>query len=88
MNIQELGSLGELIAAIATAATLFYLALQIRRSTKATQAATMDTILADWRAYEREVFILNPQNVELWRRALSKILADVRFWHVADSESG
>jgi len=71
MNIQDLGSLGELIAAIATVATLFYLALQIRRSAKATQAATMDSILSDWRTYEREVFILNPQNVELWRRALS-----------------
>ena len=33
MTIQELGNLGELIAAIATIATLVYLALQIRRNT-------------------------------------------------------
>ena len=32
MTIEELGSLGELIAAVATVATLGYLALQIRRS--------------------------------------------------------
>jgi hypothetical protein len=33
MTIQDLGSLGELIAALATLVTLFYLALQIRANT-------------------------------------------------------
>jgi hypothetical protein len=33
MSIQDLGSLGELIAAIATVGTLIYLALQIRQNT-------------------------------------------------------
>ncbi len=33
MTIQDLGSLGELIAAVATVATLVYLALQIRQNT-------------------------------------------------------
>ena len=32
MTIQELGSIGELIGAIATVATLIYLALQIRQN--------------------------------------------------------
>ena len=71
MSIQDLGSIGELLAALTTIATLFYLALQIRHSTNATRAATMDTILADVRTFEREVFILNPQNVNLFRRGLS-----------------
>ena len=35
MTIQELGSLGELVAAIATLATLIYLALQIGANTTA-----------------------------------------------------
>jgi len=35
VTIQDLGSIGELIAAIATVATLFYLALQIRANTAA-----------------------------------------------------
>ena len=71
MSIQDLGSIGELLAAVATLATLFYLARQIRHSTNATRAATMDTILADVRTFEREVFILNPQNVDLFRKGLS-----------------
>lgn len=34
MSIQDLGSLGELVAAIATIATLIYLATQIRQNTR------------------------------------------------------
>ena len=36
MSIQDLGSIGELIAALATIATLVYLAIQIRANTKIT----------------------------------------------------
>ncbi len=38
VTIQDLGSIGELIAAFATIATLLYLALQIKRSAAATRA--------------------------------------------------
>ena len=38
MTIQDLGSIGELIAAIATVATLVYLAIQIRANTIVTRA--------------------------------------------------
>ena len=38
MTIQQLGSLGEFIAAIATLATLIYLAIQIRRNTSIARA--------------------------------------------------
>jgi len=34
MNIQDLGSLGELVAAFATIATLLYLAVQIRQNNR------------------------------------------------------
>ena len=44
MTIQDLGSLGELIAAIATVATLIYLALQIRQNTRATQTSSFHAI--------------------------------------------
>ena len=40
MTIQDLGSLGELIAAIATVLTLGYLALQLRQNTKALRSQT------------------------------------------------
>ncbi len=42
MPIQELGSLGELIAAIATVATLIYLAIQINQSTRAVKASVLE----------------------------------------------
>lgn len=38
MSIQELGSIGELLAAIATILTLIYLAMQIRQGARATKA--------------------------------------------------
>ncbi|MGR8948212.1 MAG: hypothetical protein ACU84Q_09215 [Gammaproteobacteria bacterium] len=48
MTIQDLGSLGELVAAIATVATLIYLAIQIRMNTRATkEAATRSLLLAN-----------------------------------------
>ena len=45
MTIQDLGSIGELIAAIATVVTLAYLALQIRQNTISTRAATLQTVI-------------------------------------------
>ena len=41
MNIQDLGSVGELIAAICMVATLVYLAVQIRNNTNSTRVATL-----------------------------------------------
>ena len=71
MSIQDLGSLGELIAAAATIATLFYLAVQIRQSTKATMAATFDAILAQWREHIRVTFVTHPENLDIWRKGLA-----------------
>ena len=51
MTIQDLGSLGELIAAIATLVTLAYLALQIRQSTTVSRASTVQSTVqfsANW----------------------------------------
>ncbi len=44
MTIEELGSLGEFVAALATLATLVYLALQIRQNTRETRAASHHAI--------------------------------------------
>ncbi len=46
MTIQDLGSLGELIAAIATVATLVYLAIQIRQNTTSSRTATYQNIVS------------------------------------------
>ncbi len=46
MSIQDLGSLGELIAAIATVITLVYLAIQIRQNTTSSRTATYQNIVS------------------------------------------
>ena len=43
MTIQDWGAIGEIIGAIATIATLIYLATQIRQNTRALQATSMDS---------------------------------------------
>ena len=47
MTIQELGSLGELVAAIATLGTLVYLAIQIRQNTRFIRASSFQTCSRD-----------------------------------------
>lgn len=44
MTIQDLGSLGEIIAAVATIATLAYLAAQVRQNTRALRSSTFQGI--------------------------------------------
>ena len=51
MTIQDLGSIGEFIAAIATVMTLVYLAIQIRSNTNAIRSAAAQTVheaFASW----------------------------------------
>ena len=47
MSIQDVGSIGELIAAIATLGTLAYLAIQVRQNTRALQSSTFQEITND-----------------------------------------
>jgi len=44
MTIQDLGNIGELVAAIATVATLVYLAIQIRSNTIAVRSAAAQSV--------------------------------------------
>ena len=44
MTIQDLGSIGELVAAIATIATIAYLAVQVRQNTRALRSSTFHGI--------------------------------------------
>ncbi len=45
MTLQDLGSIGEFVAAIATLATLVYLALQIRQNTRAVLTNTQQSLM-------------------------------------------
>jgi len=46
VTIQDLGSIGEFVAAIATIATLVYLAVQVRQNTRALRSSTFQDISA------------------------------------------
>jgi hypothetical protein len=48
MTIQDLGNVGELIAAIATVATLIYLARQIRQSTSTVATSTYESVFTGY----------------------------------------
>ena len=48
MSIQDLGALGELVAAIATVATLLYLAIQIQQNNRNLQESTSASIHQGW----------------------------------------
>ena len=70
MTIQELGSIGELVGAVATIATLVYLATQIRQNSKIITASTA----ASTRERQIEVSRIIGTNVEaarVWRVGLS-----------------
>jgi hypothetical protein len=51
MTIQDLGSIGELIAAIATVLTLVYLAAQIRQNTQTVRSSTLHQNTDLWSAF-------------------------------------
>lgn len=69
MNIQDLGSLGELLAALATIATLIYLAIQIRQNT-ATQTVTMyDSAMSGFIEANAPISS-SAQTAALWRKAV------------------
>ena len=69
MTIQDMGSIGELIAAIATLATLIYLARQISANTKATRASSRLEITRDYRATNRTIF--DPAVYRAWATGLT-----------------
>ena len=55
MSIQELGSLGEFLAALATIATLIYLARQLSINTRATQANNRHEITRDYARFTEQL---------------------------------
>lgn len=68
MTIQDLGSLGELVAAIATVATLVYLTTQIRQNTKQMRASTFQ---ATSRAWQEFIYTISSEDRGLlWAKGL------------------
>ncbi len=74
MTIQELGSIGELVAAIATVATLAYLALQIRQNTNALRIGVLQ---AHKQNSQRSVALIaaSQENASVWQRGIEDFSA-------------
>jgi len=69
VTIQDLGSIGELLAAVATIATLAYLAIQIRNSTQAARATAADRATAASNQVNVAVFS-SSELTQLWFQGL------------------
>jgi hypothetical protein len=70
VTIEDLGNLGDLIAAIATVATLIYLAQQIRKNSKSIEGASVQAILE----LEITTYALKAQYANVYRRGCANIL--------------
>ena len=70
MTIEDLGSLSDLIAAVATVITLIYLAQQIRRNAKSVEGASALSIVE----LEITTFALKAQYANVYRRGCANIL--------------
>jgi hypothetical protein len=64
VTLEDIGNLGELIAATATIATLAYLALQIKLNTKSNQSSTASA----WFERESTICTLIAQHATIYRR--------------------
>lgn len=69
MTIEELGSLGELLAAIATIVTLGYLALQIRQSNRSHQLAAISRFSEGTDSWIGQI-VKDPELHDIYRRGL------------------
>ncbi len=66
MTLQDLGSVGEFVAAIATLITLIYLAVQIRRNTKSVRSSTYQAVLDSSRS-DTELLLAHPHLERIYR---------------------
>ncbi len=80
MTLQDLGNIGEFVAAIATLATLGYLVVQIRHNTKTVRTSTYQAVL-DSNMRSTDPILFNPDVERVYRigrRDPSQLTADER----------
>ena len=73
MTIQDWGSIGELVGAIATVATLIYLAVQIRVNTLIAETSAVQSMLDGGRDRTAKHISGNPELADIVGRGLSSI---------------
>ncbi len=69
MTLQDLGSIGEFIAAVATLVTLVYLAHQIRQNTSSVRASMFQGAVRDMAAAS-DVLSSNAELARIWRTGI------------------
>ncbi|GAB5452922.1 MAG: hypothetical protein Hals2KO_32500 [Halioglobus sp.] len=72
MTIQDWGAIGEILGAIATVATLIYLATQLRQNTRALQATSMDSTTQAANDIRASLF-MDRAITEIYRKGLQNI---------------
>ncbi len=80
MSLQDLGNIGEFVAAIAVVISLIYLAFQIRQNTKTVRTSTYQAVL-DYSNRVNELILSNPHLERIWRvgrRDLTQLTDDER----------
>ena len=70
MNLQDLGNIGEFVAAIGVIASLVYLAVQIRQNTNSVRLQVEQAIRRDSHELRRSL-IENPEIMDLFTKSLS-----------------
>ena len=71
MNIEQLGSIGEFVAAIATVATLIYLAFQLRQNTRALKATAFQSVVSEM-GKNVEPLMNNGEMAEIFLKVMSE----------------
>ena len=69
MTLQDLGSIGEFVAAIATLVTLVYLAVQIRQNTSSMRASMFQEAVRDF-ALASDVLAGDAELARIWRTGI------------------
>ena len=72
MTIQDLGSIGEVVAAVATIATLVYLAAQVRQNTRALRSSTFQDISTQM-AHNVEPIVSNADVADILAKGLGGV---------------
>jgi hypothetical protein len=72
MSLEDLGNIGEFVAAVAVVISLIYLAVQIRQNTESLHAATFQDIIREGNVFLRDLSV-HPELARIWRSGLDSL---------------
>jgi hypothetical protein len=72
MSLEDLGNIGEFVAAVAVVVSLIYLAIQIRQNTESLHAASFQDIIREGNVFLRDLSV-HPELARIWRSGLDSL---------------